>query len=72
MPNVPIVEPNPQTARRIKRLQEAATYYGVHPKTLREWGAAGRITLVRRGPRLLFVDLDELDALDRQVYTVGR
>jgi hypothetical protein len=49
----------------------AAEQYGVHPRTLRRWGAAGRIALFRFGPRLLKVDLAEVEAQLRQIPTAG-
>ncbi len=54
-------------SRRLVSLNDGATYVGVHARTLRRYVAAGRITAYRVGPRLIKVDLAELDAqlLDR-------
>lgn len=40
-------------------LAEIAAEVGVHPRTIRRYIAAGRITAWRVGPRLLRVDADE-------------
>lgn len=58
--------------RRLAKLASGADYADVCSRTLRRWGADGRITLYRAGPRLLLVDLDELDAMLRPITTVGR
>ncbi len=49
-------------ARRWASLDAAAEYLGVSTKTLRRMIAAGTVTGYRAGPRLLRVDLNELDA----------
>jgi excisionase family DNA binding protein len=41
----------------------AADEFDVHTCTIRRWIAAGRITAYRVGPRLIKVDLNELDAI---------
>jgi hypothetical protein len=48
-------------------LAEGSAYSHLSVKTLRRYGAAGRITLYRIGPKLLQVDLDELDRIIRPV-----
>lgn len=48
--------------RRKAKLSAAAGMYDVHPKTLARWIREGKITGYRAG-RLLYVDIDELDAL---------
>ena len=58
-------------ARRVP-LAEGAEYYHVSVKTLRRYGAAGLITLYRVGPKLLQVDLAELDQLVRPVPAASR
>ncbi len=40
----------------------AADHYGVSRQTVRRWIASGRITAYRVGPRLIRVDLDEIEA----------
>lgn len=51
------------TGRRLASLAEAAEIADVHRLTLRRWGAEGRLRLYRVGPRLIKVDLNELEAL---------
>jgi hypothetical protein len=51
-------------------LAEGSAYSRLSIKTLR-YGAAGRITLYRVGPKLLHVDLDEIDRIIRPVPRVG-
>lgn len=48
-------------ARRWASIQETAEYLGVTPRTIRQMGSDGRITLYRNGKRLVRVDLNELD-----------
>jgi len=65
----------PRTAKKPQRLEPliaAAKYRKVDPRTLRRWGEQGRITLYRVGPKLLYVDLDELDNLARPVASAAR
>ena len=40
----------------------AADHYGVSRQTVRRWIASGRITAYLVGPRLIRVDLDEIEA----------
>ena len=51
----------PATRRRLVSLNEAALYYGCSPRTIRRMVAAGQVAGYRITPRLLRVDLDELD-----------
>ena len=46
----------------------AADHYGVSRQTVRRWIASGKITAHRVGPRLIRVDLDEIEA--KIVHTV--
>jgi excisionase family DNA binding protein len=48
---------------RFAPLKQAAATRGISYRTLLSWIAQGRIQAYRFGPRLLQVDLDELDAL---------
>ena len=48
-------------------LQEAAACCNVDPRTIRRWIAAGRINAYRVGPRLIKVDVAELDKVLRPV-----
>jgi hypothetical protein len=57
--------------RRRAKLKDAAAYAEYCTKTLRRMGADGRLTLYRApGSRLIFVDLNALDAvLDQPIPT---
>jgi excisionase family DNA binding protein len=48
--------------RRYLKLSEAAEYLGVTDRTIRNMIADGRLTGYRCGPRLIRVDLNEVDA----------
>ena len=48
---------------RFAPLKQAAATSGISYRTLLSWIAQGRIQAYRFGPRLLQVDLDELDKL---------
>ena len=48
-------------------IQEAADRLGVSYRTVRRWIAAGRLTAVRVGPRLLKVSAADLDTLMQPV-----
>lgn len=63
--------PNPNPQRRMSSLPDAAEQFGVSVKTLRRYISAGRITGYRFGPRMLRVDLNELDALLRPLAAGG-
>lgn len=60
------------TSKNLVTLQEAALHFKVNTKTIRRRIADGTITGYRFGPRLLRVDLDEVQAALRPVPTVGR
>jgi len=51
--------------------QMAAEYAGVCVKTIRRWISSGQLTGYRAGPKLIRVDLDELDALLSPIPTAG-
>jgi excisionase family DNA binding protein len=55
--------------RRLVRLAVAATYADVSTRTLRRYISHGRLTGYRVGPRLIKVDLNELDAIARPIPT---
>ncbi|MGH3966601.1 MAG: helix-turn-helix domain-containing protein [Mycobacterium sp.] len=48
--------------KRLVSLSAAAEYADVNPRTLRRHVASGRLTAYRVGPRLIKIDLDELEA----------
>ena len=64
---MPLHEPTP----RIASIAAAAEHAGVAPKTIRRYIAAGRLTGYRFGPRLIRVDLDELEAMLRPIPTAS-
>lgn len=57
---------------RLVSLPQAAEMLGVTTRTLRRYIADGRLSAYRLGPRMLRVDLDELDALLRPLATTKR
>ena len=67
--------PTPREAsprRRLAPLADAVDYFGVSTKTLRRYIASGLITGYRTGPRMIRVDLNELDVLlARPIPTAG-
>lgn len=48
--------------KRLASLTVAAQYADVDPRTIRRWIASGRLNAYRVGPRLIKVDLNELEA----------
>jgi excisionase family DNA binding protein len=40
----------------------SADHYGVSQQTVRRWIASGKITAQRVGPRLIRIDLDEIES----------
>lgn len=64
--------PRTKAPQRFASIPDAATQYGVHHQTVRRWISQGRITGYRFGPRMLRVDLDELDAMLRPLATAKR
>jgi len=60
-----------KVTRRLAPIAEAADYIGANPRTIRRYIASGRLTGYRVGPRLIRVDLNEVDALLRPISTVG-
>lgn len=59
-------KPKPQR-KRLGSIQQAAIEADVCDKTVRRWISQGRLTAYRVGPRLIKVDLDELEASFRQI-----
>jgi excisionase family DNA binding protein len=57
--------------RRLVRINQAAEYAAVNPKTIRRRISDGSLSGIRFGSRILLVDLNELDALLRPIPTVG-
>ncbi|WP_137875254.1 helix-turn-helix domain-containing protein [Rhodococcus sp. Q] len=63
--------PKNKSQRRLASIPQAADEYGVCTKTIRRYISAGRITGYRFGPRMIRVDLDEIDAMMRPLATAG-
>jgi excisionase family DNA binding protein len=68
MPSTP---PAPATPRRLASISAAAEYGDCSPKTIRRRIADGTITGYRMGPRLVRVDLNELDVALAPIPTAG-
>ncbi len=60
-----------QTVRRLESIATAAEYLDVAEKTIRRYITAGRLTGYRAGPRLIRVDLNELDDMLTRIPTAG-
>ena len=65
-------KPQSRPSRRMESLAAAAQYAGVTTMTIRRRIAAGDLTGYRFGPRLIRVDLDELDAAMQPIPTGTR
>ena len=65
------VQTKTQTARRLVPLDSAADHLGVSPRTLRRRIADGSITGYRMGPRIIRVDLNEVEALLTPIPTAA-
>jgi excisionase family DNA binding protein len=65
---IPTIQPQ---TRRWVSLTLGAEHIGVSEKTLRRMISQGRIRGYRVGPRLIRVDLNELDALASPIPTAG-
>lgn len=63
--------PPPAALVRPASVQDAAGRFGVHPITIRRMVARGDIAGYRFGPRIVRVDLDELERAFRPIPTVG-
>ena len=59
------------TGPKFCSIAEAAEHLGVNPRTIRRWIASGALTGYRAGPRLIRVDLAEVDALLKIIPTFG-
>jgi excisionase family DNA binding protein len=51
-------------------VNDAAEVLGCNPKTIRRYISDGRLTGYRVGPRLVRIDLNEVDSLLRPIPTV--
>jgi excisionase family DNA binding protein len=57
--------------RHLASIAKGAERADVSPRTVRRWIAQGLLTGYRVGPRLVKVDLDEVDAIARPIPTAG-
>lgn len=57
--------------QRLTSVANAAHYANVSPRSIRRWISQGLITGYRVGPRLVKVDLDDLDKLARPIPAAG-
>lgn len=57
--------------RRPVSIAVAAKYAGVHPRTIRRMISRGDVQGFRFGPRILRVDLDDIEAMLRRIPTAG-
>ncbi len=69
---MPADTPNDSGRRRYESLQAVSERIGVNVKTIRRWIETGDLTAYRAGPRLLRLDVTEVDRLLRRVPTAGR
>lgn len=60
-----------RTPAQFVTIAEAAQRSSCSPKTIRRYIAAGHLTAYRMGPKLIRLDVEELDALMRPLPTVG-
>lgn len=62
---------NSPSSRRLVSIADAAEYADVHPATIRRYISSGRLTGYRVGPRLVKIDLAELNDLARPIPTAA-
>lgn len=55
--------PDTQAVPRWATIHKAAEYLSINERTVRDWIATGRLTGYRNGPRIIRVDLNEIDAI---------
>lgn len=58
-------------ARTLVSLSSAAAFADTSPRTIRRWIAAGLLPGYRLGPRLLKVDLSDVEDMLRPIPTAG-
>jgi excisionase family DNA binding protein len=61
----------PRPAPRYVSITKAAAYADVGRRTISRWIETGDLSAYRAGPRLVRVDLNDLDALIRPIPAVG-
>lgn len=57
--------------RELESIQEAAARNGVTARTVRRWIADGRLTAFRAGPKLIRLDVAEVDAMLSPIPTAS-
>lgn len=57
------------TNRRLATIDEAAEYTRISTQTLRKYISDGKLRAYRAGPRLVRIDLNDVDAMLRQIPT---
>jgi len=62
----------PKFGRRYITIEQASVYLSVDKKTIRRMVARGDLTGYRMGPRLIRVDLTEVDAALRPIPAAAR
>ena len=68
---MPTQSPSSEEQPRYALFTDAVEYAGVGTNTLRDWIRKGLLPAYRIGPRLLQVDLNDIDRLRRRVPAVG-
>jgi excisionase family DNA binding protein len=63
-----MARPKPQ---RLTSISNAASYADVTTRTIRRWIANGILPAYRVGPRLVKIDLADLDQLARRIPAAG-
>lgn len=61
----------PAPRRQLGSIAQGAERADVSTRTIRRWIAQGLLTGYRVGPRLMKVDLNEVDAIARPIPTAG-
>ena len=59
--------PSRRKPRRLAGTTQAAEYAGLCTRTIYRYIADGRLTGYRVGPKLIKIDLDELDAITKPI-----
>lgn len=66
-----MARPTARAHRHLVSIGQAAEHAGVSTKTIRRRISDGSLTGYRFGPKLIRVDLDELEAVARIIPTAG-
>lgn len=60
-----------QLGPRWARIGDAAEYAGVPTRTLRGWISSGLLPAYRLGPKIIQIDLNDVDAMRRRIPTAA-